>query len=352
MVALVAPATARDAGAGPPERLLLVSDGRYAMGTVLELTLATSHEASGRRWIETAFNHVAELEGIFSSYDATSDLSRVNATAGAGMQQVDERLVELLALSLRYLKLTGGGFDISVAPLLELWREAAQRQRVPTAERLARARSLVGAAMVQLDALGKVGLAASGAAIDLGGIAKGYALDRLSLELSDLGYENALLSFGQSSVQASGSPPGASGWRLLLRTPAGGFAGFVTLRDVAFSVSSSLGQWTLIDGQRYGHVLDPRSGVPISRGLQAAVIAPTAALAEALSTALVVLEESQGVALVETLAGTEAMFIDASGAVSSSSGWQSASHFESAESADAVGGPDAAHAPDRLHPPH
>jgi thiamine biosynthesis lipoprotein len=126
----------------------------------------------------------------------------------------------------------------------------------------------------------------------------------------------------------------------------------VTLRDVAFSVSSSLGQWTLIDGQRYGHVIDPRSGVPISRGLQAAVIGPTAALAEALSTALVVLGESQGVALVETLAGTEAMFIDASGAVSSSSGWQSASHFESAESTDAVDGPDAADAPDRLHPPH
>lgn len=324
---------------------LVVSDGRYAMGTVLELTLVASHEAAGRAWIDAAFQHVAELERLFSRYDEKSDLSRVNASAGSGMQPVDERLVELLALSLRYSKLTGGGFDVSVAPLVELWMAAAHGQQLPSDEDLSRARALVGEGMLQLGEPGQVGLAAPGAAIDLGGIAKGYALDRLTAELREGGFSDALLSFGQSSVQARGAPPGAIGWRLLLRSATGDFAGFVTLRDIAFSVSSSLGQWTMIDGRRYGHVIDPRSGQPITRGLQAAVIAPTAALAEALSTALVVLGASEGIALVETLPGAEAMLVDDSGTVATSSGWQSASRFESLDESGGAGRTDASDSP-------
>jgi thiamine biosynthesis lipoprotein len=330
-------ATSLAGAAESGHRSRVVSDGRYAMGTVLELTLVTSHEAAGRAWIDAAFQRVAELERLFSNYDETSELSRLNASAGSGMQPVDERLMELLALSLRYSKLTGGSFDVSVAPLVELWMAAAGRQQRPSGEDLARTRALVGAGMLQLGGSGQAGLAAPGAAIDLGGIAKGYALDRLTADLREGGFKDALLSFGQSSVQARGAPPDAIGWRLLLRSATGGFAGFVTLRDVAFSVSSSLGQWTMIDGRRYGHVIDPRSGQPITRGLEAAVIAPTAALAEALSTALVVLGPSEGIALVETLAETEAMLVDDSGAVAASSGWLSASRFESFEESGGAG---------------
>ncbi len=126
LVLLCLVACASDGGTGSDrvERPILVSDGRYAMGTVLELTLAASDERLGRSWIDKAFSDVAELEGIFSRYDPESDLSRLNAAAGAGMQQVDERLAELLALSLDYGSVTRGCFDISVAPLVELWLEA------------------------------------------------------------------------------------------------------------------------------------------------------------------------------------------------------------------------------------
>ena len=117
----------------------------------------------------------------------------------------------------------------------------------------------------------------------------------------------------------------------MLRSPGDGFAGFITLKDRAFSVSSSHGQWTLIDGKHYGHVIDPRSGEPVERRVQAAVIAPTAALAEVLSTALVVLGEAEGIALVESLPASEAMFVDEVGTVASTRGWQRASQFEPIE---------------------
>ena len=167
--------------------------------------------------------------------------------------------------------------------------------------------------------------------IDLGGIAKGYALDRMLPALRDAGITSALLSFGQSSAWAFGVPPGAPGWRLLARGPDGGFSGILTLRDAALSVSGSLGQWSEIEGRRYGHVLDPRSGEPLTRRREALVVAPNATLAEALSKALLVLGEREGIALIEAQHGCEALLLDAEGGAWSTSGWQLRTAFEPLE---------------------
>jgi thiamine biosynthesis lipoprotein len=137
----------------------------------------------------------------------------------------------------------------------------------------------------------------------------------------------ALLSFGQSSAWALGSPPGAPRWRLLLRAPSGEWAGVVELRDQAMSISSSLGQWSEIEGRRYGHVMDPRTGHPLEHGLEAAVVAPDATRAEVLSTALLVLGEEEGLALLEALDGCEGMLVDELGGVAMTSGWLKATRF-------------------------
>jgi len=132
-----------------------------------------------------------------------------------------------------------------------------------------------------------------------------------------------------------GAPPGETGWRLLLRAPEAGvsasgpaFAGVLTVRDLALSVSSSLGQWSEIGGVRHGHVIDPRSGLPVRRGRQAAVLARSAARAEALSTALVVLDEGEGLTLVEALPDIECLLVDESGEWRASSGWQRVTGFQ------------------------
>jgi thiamine biosynthesis lipoprotein len=129
-------------------------------------------------------------------------------------------------------------------------------------------------------------------------------------------------------VWALGRPPDAAGWRLLARGPGASDLGVLTLVDGALSGSGSLGQWVEIGGVRYGHVLDPRTGRPLQRRRQALVTAPDGALAEALSKAVLVLGEGEGLALVASLPGCEALLVDADGRAWRTPGWDAAVSFE------------------------
>ena len=164
--------------------------------------------------------------------------------------------------------------------------------------------------------------------IDLGGIAKGWALDRMRERLRARGIERALLSFGHSSILAVGAPPGASGWRILLQDGEGSYAGIVTLRDATLSVSGSFGRVSRIGGRDYGHVIDPRTGEPLTEGRQAAVLAPTGASAEALSKALLVLDAPQAMALLATLPQTEGLLLRGAATPLATAGWPSMTAFE------------------------
>jgi thiamine biosynthesis lipoprotein len=318
----VATEAAREAGTGPPGA---TSDGRYRMGTVLEVTLHGGEPGL----LEALFQRVAELEALLSRHDPASEISRLNAAAGAGPRTVDPRVARLLDACIAYSKLMGGAFDVTVGPLVALWTQAGRSGRRPDAADLTRARARVGADKLRVDREGRaVELLLPGMSVDLGGVAKGAALDALVEMLAEAGVEAALLSFGQSSLHAVGAPPGESGWRVLLRDASGGFAGVATLRDRALSVSASLGQSVEIDGVRYGHVLDPRSGEPLRARRMAAVIAGSGELAEALSKALLVLEPEEGVAALERVRGAEGLLLDREGGRWSTSGFVEATRFE------------------------
>jgi thiamine biosynthesis lipoprotein len=332
-VALARALEVGEAGSAPE----LLSDGRYRMGTVLELTLVPPVQQAGAApaALARAFGTVALLDGLLSRFDPASDVSRLNASAGQGLQPVDPQTRELLGFCRRAAELTRGGFDVTVGPLVELWTLAADRGRVPDEQELADALGRVGADRILLDspahgpahAPGHAGLEAAGMALDLGGVAKGFALDVAVAELRESGIDRALLSFGRSSIWGLGSPTDETGWRLLLESPSQGYSGIVELSDRALSVSSSLGQWSEIAGRRYGHVIDPRTGRPLGGGKQAVVVARSAALAEVLSTALLVLPGAEGLAIVEGQEA-EARIVDGQGRVRQSSGWQQATHFE------------------------
>lgn len=311
---------------------VVVSDGRYAMGTVLEITLAAPDAASGRALLDDLYAITRDLERVMTRFDATSDLSRLNRAAGQGAQRVDPALVRLVARSIELTSKTHGAFDVSVGPLISLWTRAARAGELPSPESIRAARAHVGPGVVRIDAPDRVALAA-GAAIDLGGVAKGDALDRMAERVRAAGVRSALLSFGQSSLWAIGQPAGADGWRLLVRRPDGGFAGVATLRDRAVSVSGSLGQWTEIGGRRYGHVIDPRSGEPLIRPLEAIVLCPDATLGEAASKALLVLGEKQGVSLLREL-DCEGLLVGEAGVRHETPGWKTAARFEALEEGD------------------
>ena len=302
------------------------SDSRYVMGTVLEITLCQSQQTVSQ--FDDLFTQVSALEAQLTTFSPTSAVSQLNAHAGQGPQPVPPAVYELLTLSLRYWKQTGGTFDVTVGPIVTTWRRATDNNRFPTQEELQQARARIGARFVSLSANGHAALKRVGMRLDLGGIGKGYAIDQLQLLLSQAQQQpNALLNFGHSSIWALGTPPDAPGWRLIVQRPNGEPAGVITLRDQALSISGTMGQPFVVNGQQYGHIIDPRTGQPLQRNLQACVLAPTATQAEALSKALLVLGEKQGIALLHTLQGVEGLLLDTEGHRWMTKGWQAATQF-------------------------
>lgn len=304
-----------------------LTDGRYVMGTALEITLYTPDRKRGQEFVDHLFTLSQRLDRLFTSFDPESPLNLLNRQAGHGPRPVETELAHILSLSVAYWQLTQGTFDVTVGPLVKLWQKARRKGTLPSPVALTHTLARVGSDKIVIDLTGMAGLAREDMSLDLGGIGKGYALDRMAEMLRANGIERAFLNFGQSSLWGVGSPPGEDGWHVLVRQPDGGFVGVVTLQDQALSVSGSFGQWTEINGRRYGHVIDPRSGQALTRNLQACVIAPTAAQAEALSKALLILGEQDGIALLGKLPDTEGMLIEAGGKIWMTAGWASSVAF-------------------------
>jgi thiamine biosynthesis lipoprotein len=308
-----------------------MSDGRYVMGTILEITLCTKQTAFAQQPFESLFATATFWDSLLTTYNPNSPVSRLNAHAGHGPLSVPQQVVDLLVLSRQFSQLTQGTFDITVGPLMAMWRETAQRQGLPSQQVLRQARGAVGSNHIRLFPNHAVALNRPGMAIDFGGIGKGYALDQLVSQLKQLHIYHALLDFGQSRIWAVGTPSNAEGWRILVQQSDGHPVGILTLRDQALSISASMGQSFEINGQRYGHIIDPRTGYPLQRDLLACVIAPTATQAEALSKALLILGEHEGLALLQRLPGVEGMLVEMSGGRWMTPGWQQAVAFALSE---------------------
>ncbi len=238
-------------------------------------------------------------------------------------------VARLLDACVGYTELTHGSFDVTVGPLVELWAEAGEKGIRPASDVLARTRARVGADKLHVDRAALTAeLLEPGMKVDLGGIAKGTATDAIASLVEETAVAAAFIDFGGSSLHALGAPTGEHGWRVLLRDGSGGFAGVATLRDQALSVSSSLAQFVEIEGVRYGHVLDPRSGEPLRERRLATVIASSGELAEALTKALLVLDEAEALGLVESIEDAEALLIDEAGRRSTTTGFEEALRFE------------------------
>ena len=299
---LILPLLAGCAGSAPDPAPVSRRAGRYAMGTVLEITVEAPTEAEANAAMEDVFRLAADLERIFTVFEPESPLSRLNRGAGGSPQAVDPEIARILSESVAYWRLTAGTFDVTIGPLVDLWRMAARRDRLPGKAELTASLALVGSDKIRVREDGRVALERAGMSVNLGGIAKGYALDRMEEWLRGRDTSKAFVSFGQSSTLAVGKPTGGSGWRVLLNDANKGFAGIVTLRDQSLSVSSSFGHWSGIAGQRYGHVIDPRSGEAMTRSAQAVVLAPSGALAEALSFGCQLVDRNPAVVGIEACA--------------------------------------------------
>ena len=231
---------------------------------------------------------------------------------------MDADLYALLEAAEAARHATRGAFDVRVGPLVTVWSEAAGLGQAPDAQVLEAARQRAAQPVVLgSDALVRL---AAGGSIDLGGIAKGFALDRVGRDPA-LRARAALFNFGRSSIRASGQD-----FRLRVEDDAGAALGVVTLRDRALSMSSSLSQSSVIGGVRYGHVIDPRSGEPIRERRTALVVAGSATAAEVLSTALLVLDESEARAVLSEQRA-EAWVLREDGGDWQTPGWRAATDW-------------------------
>jgi thiamine biosynthesis lipoprotein len=278
----------------PPGYLVQIS--RPAMATEFQILLIAAQHAGAPEAALEALDRVQSLEEQLTVYREHSEVSALNQQAATSSVKLDSVLFELLEQCLALHEQTEGAFDITSGPLSKTWGFFRRQGRFPQQEDVALTLGQVGSRWLELDREARtIRFTRPGVQINFNAIGKGYAIDRCVEILRGAGIREFLIHGGQSSVFAAGDrdpdPAALRGWTVALRHPLRyeQHLAEIQLRDRAIGTSGSGTQFFYHQGRRYGHVLDPRTGWPAEGVLSATVVAPTAALADGLSTAFYVM---------------------------------------------------------------
>ncbi|HEY3064912.1 MAG TPA: FAD:protein FMN transferase, partial [Methylomirabilota bacterium] len=263
--------------------------------------------------LRTIFETATSCDDVMSRHRPHTDLRRLNRRAGDPGGVISPDLADVVTAARQLAEQTDGAFDPTVTPLLTLWQRSARRGQAPSGAELRAARACVGWRALQVTG-SRVSLGRPGMALDLGGFGKGVALDRIAARLRRHACPSAFLNFGESSLLALGRPPRGR-WTIVLRHPFGGYAAAFPLRDRACSTSATVApRRVAAGGRRARPLVDPRTGDLVEAIAQVTVLARSAAVAEAASTAMLVQGRSALEALAERL-DVDACWIDGSGIV-------------------------------------
>ena len=294
-----------------------------AMGTVVDLTIWTADRAGAEQAARAVFDEFRRLEALMSTWIEDSEVSRINRAAGRKAVPVSDEVLAVIQTAQAVAKKSGGAFDITVGAYRGLWKfDEDLDGTLPTDEQVAARRKKTGWRGVVVNPRRKtVKLRRRGMAINLGGIGKGYAVDRAVALLRDRGFSDFIIQAG-GDLYVSGTK-GDQGWRVGIRDPRGArdatFA-LTEIEDRTFSTSGDYERYMVSGGVRYHHILDPRTGQPARRSRSVTVMAPDALTADAWSTALFVLGADRGLELLAKQPGLEAVFVDAQNQVRVSPG--------------------------------
>lgn len=289
----------------------------YFMDTLITVTLYTKRQADAQKIFDACEAKLAELEGLWDRRNAESEIARFNSSV-SGVENLDARTLSLLQTALDVSVATDGAFDMTVTPLVEMWALCEAENRLPHKDELAAALALVDHKAVSVSGQG-LSKQDARIAVDLGGIGKGAAISALIGYLETTDACGGLVSFG-SNVAVFGDKPNGDPFRVAIKHPREENRALGTLTMPAgtvLSVSGDYERYVTIDGVRYHHILNPKSGYPADTGLASvAVLTGDGALADALSTALFVMGEDAARALYQSgLYDFEAIFADADGSV-------------------------------------
>lgn len=274
------------------------------MGTTFRIVLYAADRTIAEKAAKAAFTRVAELDGIMSDYKKDSELMRLCARFAKETRppvRVSEDLLAVLAKAEEMSKASDGAFDITVGPVVQLWRHARRTQQLPDKEELAAALAKVGYKNVQLDAKNRtVKLLKPGMQLDLGGIAKGYAADAaLKLLAEKYGIKEALVA-AAGDIACGNPPPDKTAWDVDIAPIAKGQKPRrLHLANAAVSTSGDLEQFVVIGGVRYSHIVDPKTGLGITGRRSVTVIARRGVTADSLTKAVMLMPRDKALALVE-----------------------------------------------------
>jgi FAD:protein FMN transferase len=297
---------------GAHANLVRYEGSRMSMACLYEITAYGSDSGVLARVVEEAFDEVDRIDRLMSHYRPDSPLSRLNREAAGGPVAVEAELFDFIAQALDYSRDSGGAFDVTVGPLMKAWGFFRGDGRLPARGELAAVLQRVGYRHVVLDhQRGTVRFDVPGVELDLGGIAKGYAVDRAVDVLRRHGVSAALVSACGSTMYALGAPPDLDAWQLEVADPldADRTAFPVRIRDRALSVAGSSEKFFEVDDTRYSHIMDPRTGMPVQGVLSVAVLAPTGTAGDALDDAFFVQGVEKSTTAIERVEDIEAWFL-------------------------------------------
>jgi thiamine biosynthesis lipoprotein len=281
------------------------------MGTTFNIVLYHTEEEEASKAAMAAFSRVERLEAIFSDFREDSENRRL-CRFGAGMPRaVSPELFFVLENSLRFSQLSGGAFDVTIGPVVQVWREARHAGKAPDAGKLAEARRSTGIQNVILDSEQRtVHLLLPNMRLDFGGIAKGYAADEALRVLKSHGIRMALVD-GGGDISIGAAPPGQAGWRIEVKNGLEdpGERVSLVLHDRGVATSGDSFQFLESGGARYSHVVDPGNGVALKNSPGVTVVARDGMTADALATALSVTPADRGMSIVEAVDGASAAIV-------------------------------------------
>ena len=300
------------------DRVDIDSGKRVVMGTFARVIAVAADSNTAKACIEAAFAEITKVDELMSDYKDESEISELNRDGFKTAVKVSKSTYEVLEKSIEFSERTGGAFDVTVGPLVDLWRSAQDADTLPTDAELQQARSKVGYELLYLDANEMtVRFAADGMRVDLGGIAKGYAIDKAVEAMQKGGALGGMVEIG-GDIRCFGAPPqGQSRWRIGLQdarkidesTSDGKLLLVLELTDAAVATSGNYQRFAVIEGKTFSHILDAKTGYSSEELTSATVITENATEADALATAVSVMGAEAGLALIEKTPRTEAILV-------------------------------------------
>ena len=283
------------------------------MGLPFRITLFASDEATAKAASDAAFARVGALNAVLSDYDDESEISRLSRSSGSGkVVPVSDDLWRVLERGQAMAARTDGAFDVTVGPLVNLWRRARRKQELPSPELIAEMRARVGFRDLKLDAEKRTAeLLIADMRLDVGSIGKAYAVDAALAVLQKRGITRALVG-GSGDMAAGDAPPGLPGWRIevaALDAPGAPPPRIVHLANRGIATSGDVFQKVEIDGKRYSHIVDPHTGLGLTDHSLVTVTAPDCFTANCYTTSASVLGPERGMKLIDVTPGIAGLIV-------------------------------------------